>query len=310
MKTLLCIPTLNAGKQANLLLSALNMQTYTPDHVLIIDSSSDDESVSVFQAAGTHVHIIPRLEFNHGSTRQLAVKMFPDANIVIFLTQDAILAQPAALKNLIACFQDEKVGAAYGRQLPRIGSNPIEAHARLFNYPSESKIKTMADASKLGIKTAFISNSFAAYRRTALMEVGGFPSNTILGEDTYVAAKMLLSGWKISYCANAAVYHSHNYSFIEEFKRYFDIGVFHAREKWIRRNFGQAEGEGMRYVRSELKYLWSKRPVLIPSSLLRTILKFWGYKLGSVENYLPICLKRRISMHKHVWNTVNNNKLS
>ena len=42
------------------------------------------------------------------------------------------------------------------------------------------------------MKTAFNSNSFAAYRRKALKDVGGFPINTILSEDMYVTAKMLL----------------------------------------------------------------------------------------------------------------------
>lgn len=303
LKTLLCIPTLNAGKQAYELLTGINKQTWQPSHVLIIDSSSVDDTVDIFRAAGLQIHVIPRNEFNHGRTRQIAVEMVPNAGIVIFLTQDAILAGPDALENLVANFTDEKIGAAYGRQLPREEADSIEAHARLFNYPPVSQLKTMADAPRLGIKTAFISNSFAAYRRTALMAVGGFPSNTILSEDTYVAAKMLLAGWKIAYTADAMVYHSHNYGFVEEFKRYFDIGVFHAREGWIRQSFGQAEGEGMRYVRSESKYLRNERPGLILSAVLRTILKLSGYKLGSMERYLPICLKRRISMHKRFWDT-------
>ena len=84
------------------------------------------------------------------------------------------------------------------------------------------------------MKTAFNSNSFAAYRRKALKDVGGFPINTILSEDMYVTAKMLLKNWSVAYCADAKVYHSHNYTIWQEFKRYFDIGVFHAKEAWIR----------------------------------------------------------------------------
>ncbi len=34
----------------------------------------------------------------------------------------------------------------------------------------------------------------------------------------YVAAKMLISGWKIAYNANSQVFHSHNYSIWQEFK--------------------------------------------------------------------------------------------
>lgn len=302
-RTALIIPTLNAGSIFRLWLQAFEAQSLKPGRLLLIDSSSTDETTALARESNFDVHIISMKDFNHGGTRQLAVELNPDMDIIIFLTQDAILAHPLALENLLACFNDPKVCAVYGRQLPRKDANPIEAHARLFNYPPVRQVKTMADAQRFGIKTAFISNSFAAYRRTALMSVGGFPSNTILCEDTFVAAKMLLAGWKIAYCAEAQVYHSHNYGYIDEFKRYFDLGVFHSREPWIRQSFGQAEGEGKRYVLSELKLLWNENPVLIPSAFLRTILKFGGYKLGFAERFLPSWLKRHMSMHPRYWIT-------
>lgn len=46
----------------------------------------------------------------------------------------------------------------------------------------------------------------------------------------------------------------------------FDIGVFHSREAWIRDAFGGAEGEGTRFVLSEMTYLVRHAPWLIPSS--------------------------------------------
>lgn len=297
------IPTLNAEDHIHGLLASLREQSISCK-VIVIDSSSSDNTVKIAESYGITTITIKKEDFDHGGTRQMAVEIMPDADIITFLTQDAILAYPEALKNLVDCFKNEKVGAAYGRQLPRHEAGPIEAHARLFNYLPISQVKTMADAPRPGIKTAFISNSFAAYRRSALMAVGGFPSNTILSEDTFVAAKMLLQGWKIAYCSEAQVYHSHNYVFIEEFKRYFDIGVFHVREPWIRQAFGQAESEGMRYVRSELKYLWSKDYKLIPSAILRTILKLLGYKLGFMEAKIPMWLKVHLSMNKHYWNKV------
>jgi rhamnosyltransferase len=193
------------------------------------------------------------------------------------------------------------VGAAFGRQLPRPEAGPIEAHARRFNYPPESRIKTADDIPRLGLKTAFISNSFAAYRRSALEAVGGFPSRCIVSEDTYVAARMLIAGWKIAYCAEAQVYHSHGYTYRQDFQRYFDIGVFHAREPWVRNSFGGAEGEGWRYLHSELSYLAGTRPWQIPSALVRTIIKYSGFRAGLFEKSFPLWLKRRMSMQKAFW---------
>ena len=301
MKTVLCIPTLNAGAYASTQTAAIASQSLRPDAVLVIDSGSDDGTVETFREAGALIHSIKRQEFNHGGTRQLGVDMFPDADLIVFLTQDAILADPDALVRLSRCFDDPEVGVAFGRQLPRLGAGAIEAHARLFNYPDASRVTTLADRAAMGIKTVFLSNSFAAYRRGDLLAVGGFPSHLIMGEDTYVAAKMLLAGKKVAYSAGATVLHSHDYNLVEEFRRYFDAGVLHAREPWIREHFGGAENEGLRLVRAEMRYLIGRNPFLIPSSILRTMLKWVGFRLGLQEARLPIAVKRQLSLFRAYW---------
>jgi len=302
MKKLLCIPTLNPGDQAMSLIRSLRTQTVQPDEILIIDSGSTDGSRDLFSEYATRIHIISKNTFNHGATRQLGVAMAPDAEIIIFMTQDSLPVSVDAIKSLVACFADPKVGAVCGRQLPHLNASPIASHARLFNYVGESSTKTRDDIPRLGIKAAFISNSFAAYRRTALMDVGGFPLDVIFGEDTYVASKMLQAGWSLAYSAEASCYHSHNYGFVEEFNRYFDIGVFHTREKWFIASLGKPEGEGKKFVYSETLYLVRHAPWLIPSAIIRTGLKLLGYKLGQKEQNIPLWLKRKLSMNKGYWN--------
>nr|WP_041275132.1 glycosyltransferase family 2 protein [Desulfotomaculum nigrificans] len=298
----LIIPTLNAGSSFELLLQSINKQNVVPKQIIVIDSESDDDTANIARKYGCNVIPINRRDFNHGATRQFGAE-YTDVDVVVFLTQDIILADENSLEKIIDCFHDPAVGAAYGRQLPHKNALPIGAHARLFNYPPDSRVKTLDNAQELGIKATFISNSFAAYRKAALKEVGGFPDNVILSEDTYVAAKMLLAGWKVYYCAEAQVYHSHNYSVWQEFRRYFDIGVFHGREHWIRTAFGQAEGEGFRYVVSELKYLWANGKCFIPKACLQNLCKFLGYKLGLKEKVLPLWLKKKMSMNKRYWDS-------
>jgi rhamnosyltransferase len=269
--------------------------------VLVVDSSSDDGTAEAAQQAGLEVMVIKRCEFDHGGTRQRALAHLSDCDIVIFLTQDALLADPTALSQLVAAFDDPNVGAAFGRQLPHLDATPISKHARYFNYPATPRVVDGADIPRLGIKTAFLSNSFAAYRRDALLDVDGFPEGTILSEDMIAGARLLKAGWKIAYCAKARVFHSHNYSVREEFQRYFDIGVLHHREAWLLAWLGRAEGEGRRFVRSEMRYLLREAPWQLPEAALRTVLKYAGYRLGKAENKLPLSLKRRLSMHRHYW---------
>lgn len=301
-KVVLIIPTLNGGETFQKLLDSLEIQKVDFYRRMVIDSGSSDDTVLLAENFGFEVVSIHPDKFNHGLTRQQGVEMVPEADLVVFLTQDAIFVDELAIRHLVKCFQDETVGAAYGRQLPHRGATPLEAYARLGNYPAESRVKSLADAGELGIKTAFISNSFSAYRCSVLQRVSGFPANTILSEDMYVAAKMILAGWKVAYSAEAKVYHSHNYSLVQEFKRYFDIGVFQSREAWIRESFGQAEGQGFRYVISELTHLWNHHyKFMIPAALVRTVVKYLGYKLGLAEKKIPVGLKRKLSMHSRYW---------
>lgn len=297
----LIVPTLNAGYLWRDWLDAFERQTLKPDCLLVIDSSSSDDTAELARAHGFDVQVIAKSEFNHGGTRQFGVNKLAAMDIVVFLTQDALLANDRAIERLVDAFADGRVGAAYGRQLPHCNAGPIAAHARFFNYPAVNQLRGFEDRARYGIKTAFISNSFAAYRRKALMQAGGFPSDTIMNEDTYVAGRMLVAGWKIAYCADAQVLHSHNYGFLDEFKRYFDIGVFHSYAAWLQQTFGGAVGEGRRFVLSELFYLVKHAPWLIPSALLRTGLKWLGFKLGVLHQELPRVMRRRFSLHTAFW---------
>jgi rhamnosyltransferase len=295
------IPILNAGPHLAALLPALAQQGLPHDRFLIIDSESIDDSRAAFEAFGAPVVGIDRKTFNHGGTRQRAVEMRPDAEVVVMLTQDAIPQRPDALRRLVNAFADPGVGMAYGRQLPRRVARGIERHARLTNYPPRSETRNFDDRKRIGVKTVFCSDSFAAYRITALQTVGGFPEDAFFAEDQLVAGQMLMQGWKIAYRGDAEVEHSHGYTIAEEFRRYFDVGVFHGRNRWLTDTFGKAEGEGLRFIRSELSYLVRNDPAQLPSAIVRTFAKYAGYKMGSREDRLSSAWKQRLSMQPFYW---------
>jgi rhamnosyltransferase len=296
------IPTHNAARYWGTLRAALDTQGIAAQQILIVDSSSSDGTAAMAESAGYKVVRVEGKEFDHGGTRRLACEYFADTDVLIFMTQDALPADSFAFQRLYEAFSNPDVGTAYGRQLPRHDARPIERHARLFNYPSVSAIRTYASREQYGIKAAFTSNSFAAYRCSALKAVGGFPRTAIVGEDSVVASRLLIDGWEIAYVADAAVVHSHSFTLRKEFGRYFDIGVHHAREKWILAHFGKADKEGQRFLRSEMSYLLAEDVRLIPAALLRTLLKVIAYQAGRREHLLPVGLKTALSGQKAFWN--------
>lgn len=301
MKVQIIIPVYYPDEKFNQLLNMLKYQTLKNWRLMIFDSGSDKKYLAeLSDIPKVAIKDIQPQEFNHGGTRQKGIDINPLADIYVYLTQDAILADKYALSNLLHAFEDEKVGCVYGRQLPHKNASVFAAIARSYNYGENSYVRCFADKEKYGMKTAFISNSFSAYRREAMMEIGGFPNNTILSEDMFVAAKMLMNNWKVAYQADAQVFHSHNYTIWQEFKRYFDIGVFHSKECWIRETFGKAEKTGAGFVRYELKEL-RNTPWLISVMIIRDGMKFLGYRLGLMEHKLPLFIKKKICMNSKYW---------
>ncbi len=301
------VPTYNGGRVWRACAQALARAcAATPgvSEVLVVDSSSRDDTVAVARAAGFTVEVIASRDFDHGGTRNRACfAAMDDADIVVFFTQDAIPDSDSSLGALLDAFADPGVAVAYGRQLPHVDANPLAAHARMFNYPEQGHVCAYEDRARMGLKTVFTSNSFAAYRLSVFRELGGFPEKNILSEDMYFAAKAVMAGHKVAYVAQAAVRHSHNYTPWEEFRRYFDIGVFHHDEAWIARNFGGAGGEGKRFILSELRYLAKHAPAWIPRACVNNVFKIVGYKLGKNYTRLPRGLRRGLSMHGKYWDT-------
>jgi rhamnosyltransferase len=296
------IPTYNGEKSLAALFALLKKQSVQADEILVVDSSSSDGSVELCRSYGAEVQVIPQQDFDHGGTRTLMAKN-AGGNILLFLTQDALPASADAIEKLIApIVHDQKVAMAYGRQLPNKDANFAAAHLRKFNYPPQTVIRRYEDRNTLGIQTIFTSNSFAAYRRSALEDVGYFKSGLIFGEDTCAAGRMLQKGYRITYVSEAAVYHSHNYRMLQEFKRSFDIGVLHTMEAPLFNDFGNAEGRGVEYVRSGLNDLLQKgQYVQTADFVARSMMKLLGYKAGRNFDKFPDGIVQGMSLHQSWW---------
>jgi rhamnosyltransferase len=294
------IPTYNGGELWKQVVNALKTQRTNLDKILVIDSGSSDNTVQISKEANFDVIIISHSDFNHGATRNLGLTRI-DCDIVVFFTQDAI-PQEKAIAKIVCAFDDSSIAVAYGRQLPHDDATPIAKHARLFNYKNTSHVYGIEDKKQYGIKTVFTSNSFAAYRTEYFKKIGGFPDKNIFAEDMYFTAKAVLSDYKVAYVAEAVVKHSHNYSPMQEFKRSFDTGVFHREESSIIALFGKAEGEGFRFVLSELSFLWKNGKLFwIPKAFINNLFKILGYKFGLNYKKIPNKLIVRFSMNKNYW---------
>ena len=222
----LVVPTLNAGKEIRTLLDAVMAQTRVPDDILIVDSSSDDDTVRIAESyPGVRTMTIRRENFDHGGTRQLALDEVK-GDFVLFLTQDAVPADEHYVENLLVPFADPLVAMVYGRQLPKPNARRYVQLIQEYNYPPESNIRTAGDIKTLGIKAFFASDACSAYRRECHRVVGGFDTPCPTNEDMLIAARLIRLNYRVAYCAAACVIHSHNLSFVEQFRRNYAVGIF------------------------------------------------------------------------------------
>ena len=241
MKTALVIPTLNAVRRGRWpeVLAAIAAQDMQPDLKLVVDSESADQTRPLAEAYGWRTLGIRRRNFDHGATRSRILRLLAARgyDCVFFLSQDVVLTAPDTLRKLRDFLTRENVSGCFGKQI-----NPHERSLNAWQrercYPDADRIKTLADASELGLMTPFFSNAFAAWRIADALRCGGFP-DAGFGEDMLLAAEVLRRGGRIGYCSGAVAMHAHRNTPKELWSRGFQIGRLHRRHPELMRQFGR-----------------------------------------------------------------------
>ena len=288
------IPTLNAENDLKKIFKYLNFDKYK---VLIIDSNSTDGTEKI--SKNHNCKFVIENNFNHGSTRERARKIL-STDIIVYLTQDAHLFSHDSIDKLIKPLLDGEASMAYGRQIPRKNSNLFESTPVEFNYPNQSHFKSINDIKNHGVFTYFFSNNFSAYINNELDEIGGF-KKILTGEDYFACRKILKNGKNVAYVSDAKVYHSHNFSLLENFRRYFDTGYVRGKRKFIQSEVGHADQRGFELSKLLIKKVISENILLLPYALIEIFFKYFGYKIGFFGANLPIAVKKKLSNQKYYW---------
>lgn len=303
MKVDAVIPAYKPGHDLRELVEKLLDQTVRLGRIIIINTDREyfDEKEYLIAPAVEVVHIT-RHEFDHAGTRDMGLRM-SDADYVLFMTMDAIPKDNYLVEKLLSGFRRaDNIAVSYARQLPKKDCNRIEQITREFNYPAQSRVQTSDDIKELGIKAYFCSDVCAIYDTSIYRSLGGFKAPAIFNEDMVYAAGALDAGYAVSYCADALVYHSHNYTGRQYYRRNFDLGVSQADHPEIFERFN-VKGTGMQLVRKSLAQICRSGT---PADIIRLVyysgMKYLGFRKG--KNYhklsLESCLKH--TSDKEYWN--------
>ncbi len=300
------IPVYKPGPKFSYLLRRLKEQTYPVNKIIVINTEEKYWKPEFAQEVGNlEVHHIAKAEFDHGGTRNMGAG-FSRGDIMIFMTDDAVPKGRRLIEKLVEALswkgpKGEVMAMAYARQLPDTDCQVVERYIRLFNYPEESCVKTLRDLPSMGIKTYFASDVCCAYRKDLFEELGGFISHAVFNEDMIYGAGAVKAGYGIAYAADARVIHSHNMTFIQQFRRNFDLAVSQADHPEIFKGVA-SEGEGIRMIKTVAKRLLRQGKFCQFSALIAgSACKYAGYRLGKVYPLLPERLVRWCSMNRGYW---------
>lgn len=207
----------------NCIAGILNQNIESKFEIIILDSSDESFEKQIINLSSQiiYIRIDPR-KFNHGLTRQLALK-YCRGKYVVLTVQDAVPVGNKWLDNLIQPLIENNLDAICGKQivLDDKDKNPVQWF-RPIDSPEIQVIKISPDEykNKLPYQRRELTgwdNVNACYKKETLEK---FPfENLNFGEDASWADNALKSGLMIGYTGYAQVNHYHHYDQIQQIVR-------------------------------------------------------------------------------------------
>lgn len=229
--TVIC-PIYNGEKYIDSLnTSLINQKNIGNFEIKYLLTQSTDKSEDKLKKINAKYELIKKEDFSHSLTREKAA-FKANGDIIVFITQDIIIKDDNWIFKLTKDIKEGVCDASFARQV--CDNKTIERYTRMKNYPNESRVVSEKDIERLGIMTYFYSDAAAAIKKDVFIKVKGYDGKNLLtNEDMYISYKLINNGYKIKYCADAEVIHSHEYTYKALFKRYFDQGVFLKQHNYI-----------------------------------------------------------------------------
>ncbi|HEY7633600.1 MAG TPA: glycosyltransferase [Thermoleophilaceae bacterium] len=306
------IPVLNGARYLEEVLSAVRGQRIDRElEILIIDSGSTDGSLSIAERHGARIHEIPKSEFSHGGTRNLAMGM-ARGDHVAFITQDATPAHERWLGALLEGFRRaDDVALVFGPHDPRPDAShmikcEMERHFALWPDGDVQRLdrspQGLIDYRSYPGKLSFFSDVNGCVARWAWEQI---PYREVpYAEDQLLGREMIEAGFAKVYMADAAVLHSHDYPPGQFLQRYFDEfrgmrEVLGHREPWGVKRTPWAvrglSGADKRWLREHGVHGTALVKPLTRSVIHHTT-RMTGAIVGSRADKLPAAIRGKLSL--------------
>ncbi len=274
-------PLYNAEKYIeNLNYSIKKQKNVDINSINYILTESNDKSEDILKELNITYEKIKKEEFSHSIVREKVAKK-SNSDILVFVTQDVNIVREDWLENLIKPIINNEAEACFSRQLTKYDN--IEKYIREKNYPENSYIVNKDSLKTMGTRAFFFSDASSAIRTDIFKKLNGYDGKKLpTNEDQYIAYKIITNGYRIKYCSDSEVYHSHNFTLKELYKRYYDTGIFYKQNSYLD-NYGTTKtGGGLaKYVLK--RAIQDKNGKVLLRFLPDMLARFIGMKMGKLN---------------------------
>ncbi len=209
MNCSIVIRAYNEEKHIGRLLEGIRQQTIKDVEIILVDSGSTDDTISVTESFGARIMRIPSAEFTFGRSLNFGIQE-ATRELIVIASAHIYPVYPDWLGSLLKPFENENVALTYGKQ-----RGPETA------YFSEQQIyhQWYPDVSKRRQATAFCNNANAAIRKS-LWQQNPYDETLTGLEDLAWGKWAKEQGYDIAYVAEAEIVHVHNETPDGVFNRY------------------------------------------------------------------------------------------
>ena len=199
MNCSIVIRAYNEAQHLPRLLEGLRQQTVKDVEIILVDSGSTDETVSIAESYGAQVVQIPSDEFTFGRSLNFGVRA-ATREIVVIASAHVYPVYPDWLECLMSPFDDEQVALVYGKQRG-MGTSKFSEH-QIFR-------QWFPDSDPMQQYSPFCNNANAAIRHS-LWEDHPYDETLSGLEDIAWAKWAQTEDYAISYAPHAEIIHIHN----------------------------------------------------------------------------------------------------
>lgn len=204
------IRTLNEGRYLEELLKSISDQNTQDEYeVIVIDSGSTDDTLDIARSFGTRLDFIEKTKFSFGRSLNQGCDL-ARGEYLVFISGHCIPRDNYWLAELIRPIKCSSAGYTYGRQLGTENSKFSERQIFAKYFPDHDRHSNFS----------YFANNANACISKSVWQKYKFNEEITGLEDMELAKRFVNDGGQVAYAERAAVFHIHDESWLQTFRRY------------------------------------------------------------------------------------------